>query len=110
MTTRFITDGRVLDFVAGSAVISGQVLIVGAKIGVALAAIAAGATGSVRIAGVFSVNKLSTDVVAQGVLLYWDNAASRMTLVSAGNTLAGNAYAAAGNGATTVQVLLNGAS
>ena len=66
-----------------------------------------GATGAVRMLGIFTIAKLSADVVAVGALLYWDNANSRLTVTSAGNTLAGYATAAAGNGVTTVEISIN---
>jgi predicted RecA/RadA family phage recombinase len=107
MTTKFKASGQIMDYVAGSAVLSGAVLVIGTKIGVALADIAAGATGSVQMAGVFEIAKLGTDVVAQGALLYWDVGNSRLTTTVAANVLAGHAYAAAGNGPVLVQIVLN---
>lgn len=108
MTSKYKTRGVVMDYAnAGAAILSGQVLVIGTKIGVALADIASGATGSVQMAGVFELTKLGTDVVAQGALLYWDTAASRLTTTATANTLAGYAYTAAGNGPTTVQIVLN---
>ena len=107
MTTKYVMSGDVIDYVAGSAISSGQVLLIGARVGVALAAIANGATGAVRMQGIFTIAKLTTDVVTQGALLYWDNTNNRMTLTSAGNTLAGYATKAAGNGVTTVEINLN---
>lgn len=102
-----VSNGNVLPFVAGTAVASGAVVLVGTRIGVAVADIAAGATGSVQVVGEFTVTKLGTDVVAQGALLYWDNTNRRLTTTAAGNTLAGFATAAAGNGATTVNIKIN---
>ena len=107
MTTKYVMSGDVIDYVAGSAVTSGQVLLIGVRVGVALAAIASGATGAVRMLGIFNIAKLSSDVVTVGAALYWDNTNSRMTLTSAGNTLAGFATAAAGNGVTTVEISIN---
>ena len=107
MTTKYVMSGDVIDYVAGSAVTSGQVLLIGGRVGVALAAIASGATGAVRMLGIFTIAKLSSDVVTVGAALYWDNTNSRMTLTSAGNTLAGLATAAAGNGVTTVEISIN---
>lgn len=111
MTTHYVQAGKVLDFPnAGSAIASGDGVLVGTKLGVALASIAAGATGSVQICGVFALPKLSTDNMTQGAAVYWDNANKRLTLTSAGNTLAGVAAAAAAATTTSVNVLLNGVS
>lgn len=107
MTTKYVMSGEVIDYVAGSAITSGQVLLIGVRIGVALAPIASGATGAVRVKGIFTIAKLSTDVVAQGAALYWDNTNSRLTTTASGNTLAGYASAAAGNGVTTVEININ---
>jgi len=107
MTSKFVQPGTVLDYTPGSAVTSGQVVLIGVRIGVALKDIAANATGPLQVAGVFNIAKLSTDVVAPGAALYWDNTNSRLTTTASGNTLAGFAAAAAGNGATTVAIKLN---
>lgn len=103
----YIRPGHVIDYVASGAKTAGQVVLIGARIGVCEADIANGATGSVQVTGVFNIAKLSTDVVAQGAALYWDNTNSRLTTTSAGNTLAGYAFTAAGNGDTTVNIKLN---
>ena len=109
MTTRFVQPGKVLDYAnGGTAQASGAVVIAGTLVGVCLAAIAANATGSVQIAGVFTLPKLSTDTPAQGALVYWDATNGRITTTSAGNTLAGKAFVASASGETTVAVLLNG--
>lgn len=109
MTTRFVQPGKVLDYAnGGTAQASGAVVVAGTLVGVCLAAIAANATGSVQICGVFTLPKLSTDTPAQGALVYWDATNSRITTTSSGNTLAGKAFAAAANGDTTCLVLLNG--
>lgn len=107
MTTKYVMSGTVIDYVASSPVTSGQVLLIGTRIGVALAGIASGATGAVQVLGIFTIAKLSTDVVAAGALLYWDNTNSRLTTTASGNTLAGYATAAAGNGVTTVEISIN---
>lgn len=107
MTTKYVQPGEVIDYTAGANIASGQVVLMTARIGVALAAIANGATGPVQVSGVFNIAKLSTDVVAQGALLYWDNSNSRLTTTASGNTLAGYAVAAAGNGVATVNIKLN---
>lgn len=109
MTTRYVQPGKVLDYANGGAArASGDVVVVGTLVGVCLTAIAANAVGSVQIAGVFTLAKLSTDTPAQGALVYWDAANSRLTTTSSGNTLAGKAFEAAGSGTTTMKVLLNG--
>lgn len=103
----FVQIGDVLDYTPGAAVASGAVVVIGARIGIAMTAIAAGDTGPLRVKGVVELAKLSTDVVGQGALLYWDADDFRLTTTASGNTLAGYAAKAAGNGATTAWLHLN---
>lgn len=108
MAKNYIQPGEVLDhIVAGSAVTSGSGILIGVRLGVALKDGAVGETISVAVKGVYNLPKLSTDVVAQGAALYWDNTNKRLTTTAAGATLAGYAAAAAGNGAATVNIALN---
>lgn len=107
MAKNYIQEGAVLDYVAAAAIAAGAVVVMGKRIGIALGNIAIGETGSVAVTDVFSVAKLSTDVVAQGDLLYWDAANSRLTTTVGANLLAGYAAAPAGNGVTTVNIAIN---
>lgn len=108
MAKNYIQEGDVLDYTAGgSAIASGAVVLIGKRIGIVLRDIAIAGSGAISVTGVWQIAKLSTDVIAQGDLLYWDTANSRLTSTSAGNTLAGYATAAAGNGATTVNIKIN---
>lgn len=87
---------------AGNPIQSGDVVLMGDVVGVALTDIAVGATGSVAVNGVFEIAKLSTDTPAQGAPLYWDAGNARLTTTAATHKLAGYAARGAGNGATTV--------
>ena len=107
MAKNYIQEGDVLNFTAGANVSSGQPVLIGKRLGIALSDVASGANGSLAVEGVFTVTKVTADVVGQGELLYWDAAASKLTTTSAGNTLAGYAAAAAGNGVTTVEININ---
>lgn len=103
----FIQVGDVLDYTPTQAVSGGAVVVIGTRVGIVVADIAAGQTGALRVKGVVELAKLSADTPAQGALLYWDAANSRLTTTSGGNVLAGYAAKAAGNGATTVWLHLN---
>jgi predicted RecA/RadA family phage recombinase len=107
--------GEIMDFVntTGGAIAVDTLLRINDRVGVACVDIAIGETGSVRVCGVVEVAKLSTDVVAQGDSLYFDEGDEHVTLSdggggSGGNILAGYAFSSAGNGATTVLLKLNG--
>lgn len=99
-------DGVALTLVAPYAVASGAAFKVGSIIAVAQSTAANAATVVGVTEGVFNLPKLATDVVAVGDTLYWDNTNKRLTTTSAGNTKAGYATVAAGNGVATVDIRL----
>lgn len=106
MAQNHIVEGDVIPVVLGATIASGAGILVGSIVGVSLAAGVSGDTVQVAVEGVFAVKKKTTDVVAQGAILYWDNTNKELTTTSTSNTKAGYAYSAAGNGATTVEILL----
>lgn len=80
MAKNYESDGNTIQWTngTGAAVASGQMVKVGpSMLGVALVALASGATGSVAVEGVFSgVPKVSAAVFAQGEKLVWDVSAN----------------------------------
>ncbi|MYM65436.1 DUF2190 family protein [Pseudoduganella sp. FT55W] len=107
MAKNYVQDGEVLSFTAITAVSSGAVVVIGKRIGIALGDIAVGQSGPVQVTDVWQLPKLTTDVVAQGDLLYWDAGNNRLTTTVGSNILAGYAAYAAGNGAGTVNIKIN---
>lgn len=107
MAKNYIQEGDVLDYTAGADITSGQMVLIGTKVGVAVTNIANGSQGAMAMEGVFSYAKLSTDAPAQGAALYWDNTNKRLTVSASGNTYAGYAAAAAANGDATVSININ---
>lgn len=107
MSRNFVYDGEHFNYTAGATITSGDLVPMTDMVGLALSPATSGTTIAVRTEGVAELAKLSTDVITQGQIVYWDNTNKRITTTSAGNTRAGKAYAAAGNGATKVQVKLN---
>lgn len=103
-----IQEGNILSLAAPYDRTSGQGALIGSIFGVAVADVLSGATGQFAVAGVFEINKLSTDVVTAGAKIYWDNTNYRCTVTASDNTLIGAAIEAAGNGVATVKVRLNG--
>lgn len=105
----FVQEGHVIDFpnTSGATIASGAAVLMGTRIGVAVGDIANNDTGPVRVTGVHTIAKLGTDVVALGAALYWDNTNKRLTTTASGNTYAGWATGAAGNGVTTVNIKIN---
>ena len=107
MTNRFVQPGDVLDHTPVSTVPNGQMVAIAVRVGIALATIPAGTPGPLAVKGVFTYNKLSTDTMAQGALVYFDAANNRLTTTVGSNVLAGIAAAPAAATTTTVQVSLN---
>lgn len=107
MTTKYVQPGEVIDYTAGANKTAGQPVLIGTKLGVCIKDIANGETGPVAVSGVYTVTKLTADVVTQGAALYWDNGNSRLTTTVGSNVYAGYAFAAAGGTAATVNIKLN---
>lgn len=106
MATNFVQNGTRLPVTLAATLASGAGLLVGATFGVAQQGGVSGDEIELAVEGVWTLPKLSTDVVAKGVLLYWDDTNKRLTVTASGNTLVAKAWAAAGNGVTTVPAKL----
>lgn len=110
----FICQGEIIPFIATAAYTSGQVVRVGAILGVNSGPVAIGETGQLVTEGVFECPKATTAVITQGAALQWDAATAKFTTTAdaaaSGDVTGPGFYAfqAAGNGATTVQVRFTG--
>jgi predicted RecA/RadA family phage recombinase len=104
----FVQEGDTLTVTAPATTTSGSLVVVGSIVGVAAFDAASGAEVEVQVEGVFTLPKVTTDVVTQGAKLYWDSVAGKLTATAGTGSkpLVGLATAAAGNGATTVNVRL----
>lgn len=89
-------------------VTSGVPVLIGGLFGVPVASAAATEQFVLQRTGAYVINKLSTDVVTQGQLLYWDNTNFRLTTTASTHKLVGAALAAAGSGVSTVTCILQG--
>lgn len=98
--------GDSLSLVAPYARSAGDGAKVGSIFGVAVDAIGSGATGQFRTEGVFSLPK-DTTAITQGLKVYWDDSAKKITATSTSNLPVGLAIEAQGTAATTVAVKLN---
>ena len=107
MAKNYIQPGDVLDHVAAAALTSGQPVLIGKRLGIALGDAAIGDTVALQVKGVFEVIKVTANTPAQGDLLYWDDTAKKLTTTATSNTLAGYAAEAASGTDTTVNIALN---
>lgn len=118
MAANYVQPGDVIDHVAAADITSGRVVKIGQILGVALADIASGATGSVAVRGVFTVPKVSGAVIAAGESLTWDVSANsgagafddNAATPATGDVTGPPAVAleAAGNGVTSLKVMFTG--
>lgn len=72
MATNYKQPGDVIQYTAGADISSGDVVVIGSILGVALVDIANGSTGSVAIRGVFTVPKVDGAAIEQGDTLSYD--------------------------------------
>ncbi|MCR4442150.1 MAG: DUF2190 family protein [Peptococcaceae bacterium] len=101
----YIQKGDTIDYLNGGAALAyGDVVNLTTRIGVAGEAIAAGATGSVHVAGVFELPAINNTAFAVGDALYWDPNARVITNVQAGNVPAGWATEPKALAGTTARV------
>lgn len=98
-----IQDGETMEYSnSGSAILSGDVVVIGERIGVAIVDIAAtSGIGSVDVSGVFELAKTTSQAWSQGAKLFWAAGTSKLTTTATANTPAGYAFEAAASAATT---------
>ena len=113
MSTKFVRNGDTITYTnsTGSAISSGDVVVTGNLIGIAITDIAIGESGELATSGVHEVPKVSAAVFAQGEKLIYDVSAgefddSSATPATGDVTGAAVAWVAGSNGETTAQVLL----
>ncbi|WP_299589584.1 DUF2190 family protein [uncultured Microbulbifer sp.] len=110
MATNFVQDGRMLNVTNSTSadITSGQVVPVGAVLGVAMDDIAVGETGVLAIEGVFTVPKVSAAEINQGESLTWVTASSAFdsnaATAATGDITGATAFAAEAAGAGTASL------
>jgi len=101
-----ISDGKTINFTATAAVASGAPVLLGKVVAVSLGAVATDEMGVGATEGVFELPKVEADDIGQGAQVYLKSDGT-ITTTASGNTLAGKAWAAAGNPSSTVRVKIN---
>jgi len=106
MAKNYVAHGTTLNFAnTGTAIKSGDVVVVGDILGVAIVDIAATTgTGTVQIVGVFDLPKTDAAVIAQGEMVIWDITAGSFddkNATPATGDVSGAAIAMEAKGATT---------
>lgn len=101
----YIQKGDSLTVPMPAAVVGGEVVIIGALIGVAAGSYAMGEEGVICTEGVFELAK-DASVFTVGAPVYYDAVAKLVTTTTTDNTLIGAATTAALTGDATVRVFL----
>ena len=101
----FIHDGDVIDYTPGSAVVSGDVVVLDNIVGIAIQNIAAHAQGELAVRGVFDIAK-GVEAITLGAMVYWDSVSQQATAVASGNVFVGHCVIAAAEADATVAVAL----
>ncbi len=72
----FVHDGNSIDYVPGSAVGAGQIVVQGDLVGIAKLDIVANTLGALAVSGVFELPKAtgSGEAIDAGASVYWDDA------------------------------------
>jgi predicted RecA/RadA family phage recombinase len=101
-------NGRVIPFVCTGTVTVGDVVPVGVSmVGIAVNSGLSGEKISLEIEKVWTIAAKTTDVIAVGDVVYWDNTAKVLTLTNTNNIYAGRAISAKAAVAGTIDVKIN---
>lgn len=106
---KYRSEGKVIKYTPVSAVNAGDVVVVGALVGVATEDIAAGAKGSLAIEGVFEFDKTAGsggEAFTAGQLVYWNATSEEPDSNNLASNQLGYVVEAADADASTVKVKL----
>lgn len=108
----YVAAGDTLEFTASADIASGQGVVLGSIFGVATGAVANGATGVLKLSGVFDLPKVGSQAWTVGQPVYWDAGNGHATTTASTHKRIGIAAAAVAGGAgdTVGRVRLNGAA
>lgn len=101
-----IQRGKYIDVAAPADVLSGKGVMIGSLFGLAAKSVLATETVAILTEGVSSVDKLTTDVMAVGAKVNWNNANKELQLATTTLDGVGTVIEAAGNGILEVQIKL----
>lgn len=103
----FVQLGDTVTLTMPADVSSGDVVVVGDQLGVAIMDGLTGERKPVKTTGVFNLPKATAMTFNEGVILYWDDTNKVVTTSASSNKAIGNAMEAGTNGPTSVLVRLN---
>lgn len=106
--TNFVEEGASVSYpnASGSTIASGAIVPMVTVCGIAVTDIANGASGTVALSGVYTVDKTTGEAWAIGTALYLVTATGKLTSTASTNIPFGTAFAAALSADTTGQARL----
>ncbi|WP_386696695.1 DUF2190 family protein [Lonepinella sp. MS14436] len=107
MAKNLIQNGETIDFMATKAIKSGDVVVLGDLIAIAVTDVENKATGTGIVNGVWRVKAKQADDIKQGAVLYWSDA-DGATLTAGSNKRLGIAWTNSGTSSAEVDVKING--
>lgn len=108
MAKNYYQDGDIIDYTATEDVKSGEVVVKGKLIGIAITDIKNGSVGAIQRTGVWTLSKEAGKAFAQGDNVYYDATSKVITSTETDNTLIGIAAYPSVSVETEAQVIING--
>ncbi|RLV61001.1 DUF2190 family protein [Parashewanella curva] len=102
----YVQAGDTISFSRSAATKSGDAIALGSVIAVSVGDFSANVPGVGHTDGVYKLPKVAADDITQGAKVYLKSDGN-ITTTDSGNTLAGYAWEAAGNGVEEVEVKIN---
>ncbi len=108
MAKNYLQKGDVLDYLNNSEedIVSGEVILIGKRLSVALTDIVPDSVGAISVVGVFNLAKAAEEF-SIGTPLYWKESQQHLTKTATGNILAGFACANTTAADTTIAIKIN---
>ncbi|WP_127076153.1 DUF2190 family protein [Rhodomicrobium lacus] len=100
----YFQRGERITGTASAAIASGDVVVIGALIGVAETKAAIGDEVTVLLEGVFTLAKGTSEAISKGAALYWDATNKVVTATAGSNAAIGKAFTSALAADAAVQV------
>lgn len=107
MATNKVQTGATKQVAHSAAVVSGQAVIFGKRVGIALGKYAADELGAYDMEGVFALPKADDQTDIADCVEVFLTPAGNVSLSASGNTSAGYAFAPSGVGVASVDVKIN---
>jgi predicted RecA/RadA family phage recombinase len=107
MAKNFVQPGEHITVPASGTITSGDVVVTGSLVGVAITDATTGQDVAVGLKGVYELPKEAATAMTMGARCYWITGTKKVSLTASGNTFLGYVAEAVAGSAATVKVLLS---